>query len=82
MSGARLIPGGGCVLVLQRVQANAEGLLHVEPELLSLDSRAQIVGRKKMNGESNRQATLFIESSKVILAVGEASFQCNLSDLK
>jgi hypothetical protein len=82
VSGARLTPGGGCVLVLQRVQANAEGLLYIEPELRVLDGEAQMSGKRKLNGESERQAALLLDSDKVIVVVGEVSFQCYLSDLK
>jgi hypothetical protein len=82
VSDARLIPGGGCVLVLQRVQATADGLRYIQPELLLLDSEARITGRKKMIGESERQATLLFESGKVTVVVGETSFQCDLADLK
>ncbi len=65
MSDARLIPGGGCVLVLQRVQANADGLLYIEPELIALDGKAQIIGRKKINGASGHQATLLLIPAKL-----------------
>jgi len=82
VSSARLIPGGGCVLVRQRVQANADDLLYIKPEILALDSEAQIIGRRILEGESDRPATLSLDSSKVIVGFGEASYQYVLSDLK
>ncbi len=82
VSSARLIPGGGFVLVLQRVQTNADGLLYVEPELLAFDSASRIIGRRKLDGKSERQAALLLDSDTISVVVGEASFQYRLSDLK
>jgi len=82
VSGARLIPGGGCVVVLQRVKADDDGLLYAEPQLLALNIEAQILGRRRLEGESDRQATIFLDSGEVMVGVGEASFQYRINDLK
>jgi hypothetical protein len=82
VSCARLIPGGGCVVVLQRVKADVGGLLYTEPQLLVLNSEAHFLGRRSLEGESEHQATLSLYSGKVTVGVGDMSFQCSLSDLK
>ena len=82
VSCARLIPEGGSLAVLQRVKADINGLLYVEPQLLALNSEAHLVGRRSLEGESERQATLSLDSGKVTVGVGDVSFQCSLSDLK
>ena len=81
VSGACLIPGGGCVLVVQRVQANGSGLRYVEPQLIVLDSESQIIGRRRLEGGSEHQATISLDSDKVSVGVGEETFQCRVSDL-
>ena len=82
VSSARLTPEGGCVIVLQRVKADTAGLLYVEPQLIALSGEAHILARRWLEGESDRQAAISLDSGKVIVRVGEATFQCGLSDLK
>jgi len=82
VSCARLIPEGGCLVVLQRVKADVGGLLYTEPQLLTLNGEAHLLGRRRLEGESERQATLSLDSGKVTVGVGALSFQCSLSDLK